>query len=269
MVSLRKQTSGFVRLATWLLPTIFITTLFRVNPVPAAATTCTGTNSGNYYNSYADDNVTAYGVGANTTVNSWSIYSQSDSHQMYYVQLIFHGSTDHVLAGFGWGSIDSQSISSVSIIFESEQSGTFHLAVVTNHAIPAGDADYSQTWQSSLNSMTMDYTTTAEVHSHSEGTWSTNYNVGTSDVSGEPFLQIETDYWPSTYSNSCNVYSNYTEGFNAVYTTSTTGVSASPPQSVGASWTTACSSSQDTPYVVSEGGTCPGTSTSPWKFSGS
>ena len=210
---------------------------------------------------YTSNSASVYGIGAATSPSSWSIngngLSLSNTHMMFDATLFYNGvgDYDHVLAGYGFGTIDSQTLSNLDIMFEFEQSGTFHFQYVSGHAIPSGDTGNSEVWQSSYNSMTSDYTTTAYVSStHYSSGWSVNFNVGTSDSTGNTGVWQETLY-PSGFSGTCDSYSQYNTA-SSVYVSSS--VSTSNPSSVGSAWSGSCSNTYNSPYT-SSGSSCTGT----------
>jgi hypothetical protein len=230
------------------------TALLLVSVPPAYATSCSttgGMNGGNHY--YAglidttDNSGKFEGVGVSyTNMSSWTFNTPtSESIQLWWVslQLPSHGWSQ---TGVGMGYLDGQTISSRSIFFEQsiDGSGTPSMTYVSSHTVPDKDSGYFEAWL--YVGSNGDYWTTDEVSSSAEGTWSTNYDLGSSSSLlsyGTGQHSIETAY---TTSLTCNQYAANSESDNLLYSTSL----GTAPESSGSYWGS-CSSAHNSPYSVS------------------
>lgn len=228
-------------------------------PVYAATCTSTGGNGGSryYYADAIDDrdnNGQIEGVGVSILqVGAWTFNTPiSASTQLWWVDLAFP-SGGWTQAGIGMGTFDGQTISSRSIYFEQSINGigTPSMVYVSGHTIPNGDSGYMEAWL--YVGSNGHYWTTDEVSSSSQGTWSTNYDLGSSSASvsyGTGQHPTEAGY-TGTY--TCNYYSQYTESSAPVYATTL----GTEPKVGGTGWSY-CYTLINSPYnlLLSTGSSC-------------
>lgn len=252
---------GFGPPAAVILLAILIDTLFLlVVPPTVYAATCTNTGGygglGHYYawaTDSSDNSGKLEGVGVSILqVSTWTFNTPiSGSIQLWWIAAAFP-SGGWTSAGIGMGTLDRQTISSRSIFFEQTPTGTGtpSMVYVSGHTIPDGDSGYMEAWL--YVGSNGDYWTTDEVSSSSQGTWSTNYDLGSSPSVSYGFGRHSTEAaYLGTY--TCNSYSQYTESSAPVYTTAL----GTEPRVGGTGWTS-CSTLTNSPYnlLLSTGASC-------------
>ena len=238
------------------LPALLVTSIFLLLSVPPAyAATCTDGTFGTVRYYYAvnsdtqDNNGQLEGVGTTiTNTNTWTFNAPiAHSTQLWWVTLVFP-SSGWSQAGIGKGTFDGQTISSRSIYFEQSRNGqgTPSMVYVSGHTIPDGDTGYQEAWL--YVGSNGDYWTTDQVSSSSQGTWSTNYDLGSSSPSlsyGTGEQSIEAAYDGSQSSYTCNSYTASSSSNNAVYTKS---LGVEPEGGSGFAWGNTCTQHIDSPY---------------------
>lgn len=238
------------------------TVLLLLGAPPAYASTCstTGGSNGNghYYAGLIDttDHSGKFeGVGVSyTNMSKWTFntpISSSGSEQLWWVSLDLP-SGGWSQAGVGMGYFDGQSVSSRSIYFEQSINGppSVSMVYVSGHTVPNKDTGYFEAWL--YVGSNGDYWTTDQVSSSGEGTWSTNYDLGSSSSLsyGTGEHMTEAGYWANGL--TCDQYAAYSNSDNLLYSTSL----GTAPESSGSYWGT-CSIVHDSPYgFVSSGGSC-------------
>ncbi len=157
-------------------------------------------------------------------------------------------------AGIGMGTFDGQTISSRAIYFEQSINGqgTPSMVYVSGHTIPDGDSGYMEAWL--YVGSNGHYWTTDKVSSSSQGTWWTNYDLGSSSASVSYGTAQHTTEAGYTGSYTCNNYSAYTTSDYPLWT-STLGTE--PEGGGGIVWSY-CYTVINSPYnlIISTGPYC-------------
>jgi hypothetical protein len=261
MVGHPPQTLG--TLAALILPALLINALFLLSTVPSAhASTCSstgGVGGSPYYFARVIDkdyNSQIKGVGSQIQTSHWTFNTLSSaSTQLWWVDLAF-ASGGWTQAGIGLGHLDGQTIPSRSIYFEESitGAGTPTMIYVSGRTIPDGDIETQEAWL--YVGWNGHYWTTDKVSSSSQGTWSTNYDLGSSSASisyGTGQQSIEAGYI-GTY--TCNSYSQYNTSSWAKYTTNL----GTEPMTGGTGWSSCTLPAPQAYYSMQlYSGTCNGT----------
>jgi len=225
-----------------------------VRTPPVYATTCNYSSSTPTYlyaTLYDEDTSTAYGVGSYSDPSTWTIPDAAlTGHVALWVNLLYE-SNAWVQAGYDKGTTDGYNPSDRVPYTEINVYGSYWAAVWTSDAIIDGDSGDIEAWT---------YSQSGNVFTAHGLTYSSNLNtafVGSATTGslsvGVPTIGLEVAY--VSYSGTCDSVSEYTTTSGEVYTTST---STSEPLSVGTSWATCTTWSENSPYWYSES-SCHGT----------
>ncbi len=231
-----------------IIPLLLISAAFLfLQPQPVAAASQCSSNGGYtyYYAAVGDTGSSAYGVGANTTMSSWTFNTPvSEGHQLWYVDMSY-STGNWVQMGYGIGTLDGTSASSIELYYEYGIGGSEpYYAFLSGYPIPAGDHGYAEVWTTSQSGG--DWYAEAKGYSpYYSISWSITENVGSSNKEGTVSISTEAEY-ATPYSGNCDVYGQYNYSRLPVYTTS---ASTSEPKSVGTLWST-CSTYNNAPYSV-------------------
>jgi len=251
----RPSDKTFVKSASLIiLPVILINAvLLLANSRPVFATTC---STGYYYAWMYDTDypLSTYGVGTDSEPAGWT-YNTADAtgHQLFYADLNYAQggvltNNNWAQSGYGIGDLDGTSASSRVPYAEINVGGTVSHSAWTSYAIPNDDSGSMEAWTYQQN-LQGDYIAHMTVYSPY---WSTTFlttgDVGPSNYMGRSLVAIET-YYSGSY--TCDLYSNYTFSWNAVFTLSE---GTSDPLSVGSSWSSCSFPTPNSPYSLTSAG---------------
>jgi hypothetical protein len=201
------------------------------------ATNCTtsGGNAGGptYYAGYQDtDTSSAYGVGAYSTPESWTLNtSPSNGHMDMWVNLLYNSNSWSQVGyqlGYasGIGTLTSRYVYFEFVNSGYDQTGTGYIG----DAIPNNDGGLLEAWTYSENPSGQ-FTAEGEAYSSYWNLYMvSSANMGIFLKTGLAQTSIEAYYKANA---TCDVYTSYSSTETHVYTTS---VSTSQPINVGTSW---------------------------------